>query len=456
MSKILFEPFRIKSVEAITFSTEGERSKWIQEAGYNLFNLSSDQILIDLLTDSGTGAMSDKQWAEMIKADESYAGSRSFFDLESAAKDIFGMEFVLPVHQGRAAEHLFFSTVLKKGDIVPSNSHFDTTLANIEAAGATGVNLLCLEGQDPFAYAPFKGNIDIAKLESLLRSDGEKIPLVIMTITNNTAGGQPVSLSNIAQAAEIAHRHKKLFVIDACRFAENSYFIKKREEKFQDVSPIDIAREIFSHADVVTFSGKKDALSNIGGLLCLRDEKLVNKLKTCLIVTEGFPTYGGLAGYSMAAMAQGLKEVLDEKYLEYRLRTVEWMVEKLERADIPVVVPAGGHAVYIDSARLYPHIKRDELPGISLCVALYVKGGIRSCELGTVAFGKRDINGKLISPPLELVRLAIPRRMYTEAHMGYVVECLLEISTVRDSARGYRFVEEFEILRHFRSTFAPL
>lgn len=456
MSDILFEPFRIKSVESMPISTPEERQRWIAAAGFNMFNLRSEQVMIDLLTDSGTVAMSDQQWAEMIRADEAYAGSRTFFDLENTARNIMGLEFVLPVHQGRAAEHLFFSTILKGGEIIPSNSHFDTTLANIQDQGATGINLLCREGLLPFEPAPFKGNMDLEQLESLLLSRGKEIPLVMMTITNNTAGGQPVSLGNIRSAAEIAHRHGKMFVIDACRFAENSYFIKRREPGYTNRSPLEIAQEIFSHADAVTFSGKKDALSNIGGLLCLRDADLVDRLKTRLLVTEGFPTYGGLAGYSMAAMAQGLREVLDERYLQYRLRTIEWMVERLANAGIPVLVPAGGHAVYLESSRFFPHIPQEHLPGIALTVELYIKAGVRSCELGTVAFGTRDTAGRLIPPPLDLVRLAIPRRTYTEAHMGHVVDSLKEIYAGREQVKGFQYQKEYEVLRHFRSTFLPV
>ena len=437
----------------MSISTPQERQKWIAAAGFNMFNLRSEQVMIDLLTDSGTVAMSDQQWAEMIRADEAYAGSKTFFELEGVAKNIMGMEFVLPVHQGRAAEHLLFSTLLKGGELIPSNSHFDTTLANIQDQGAEGINLLCPEGLQTFEHHPFKGNMDLEKLESVLAREGHRIPLVMMTITNNTAGGQPVSLENIAGASKIARRYNKMFVLDACRFAENAYFIKRREAGCADLSPLEISRKMFALADAATFSGKKDALSNIGGLLCLRDAELVDRLKTRLLVTEGFPTYGGLAGYSMAAMAQGLREVLDERYLHYRLRTIEWMVERLEQAGIPVLVPAGGHAVYLESSRFFNHIPQEQFPGIALTTALYIKAGVRSCELGTVAFGKRDATGRLVPPPLDLVRLAIPRRTYTEAHMGHVVECLKDIYAEREQARGFRFLKEYDVLRHFRSTF---
>lgn len=456
MEKIVFEPFRIKSVEMMPFSSVEERRAWITAAGFNMFNLTSDQVMFDLLTDSGTVAMSDLQWAEMIKADESYAGSRNFRELESKARELTGMEYIIPVHQGRAAEHLFFSTVLKGGEIIPSNSHFDTTLANIQDCKAHGINLLCAEGLKVFEKSDFKGNMDLAKLEDLLKREGAKIPLVMMTITNNTAGGQPVSLSNIEQASKIAKKYGKVFVIDACRFAENAYFNKLRESSCKSLSASAIARKIFDLADVMTFSGKKDALSNIGGLLCLRDAELVDRLKNRLLVTEGFPTYGGMAGYSMAAMSQGLSEVLDERYLAYRLRTIEWMVERLESAGVPVLVPSGGHAIYLESSKFLPHIPKQELPGIALCSELYIRGGIRSCELGTVAFGTRDTNGKLIPPDLDLLRLAIPRRTYTEAHMGYVVETLKQIYTERSKLKGFKFEKEYPVMRHFRSTFAPL
>ncbi len=456
MKSILFEPFRIKSIEPMPMSTPDERRGWIQEAGYNLFALKSHQVMIDLLTDSGTTAMSDRQWAEMLRADESYAGSQSFLDLEATVRGLTGMEFVLPVHQGRAAEHLLFSTILKGGEIVPSNSHFDTTLANIEDRQAEARNLLCPEGLLAFEEHPFKGNMDLGKLESLLVESGSKIPVVMMTITNNTAGGQPVSLANIEGASTIARKYKKPFILDACRFAENAMFIKKREASCANLSPREIAQRMFACADAMTFSGKKDALSNIGGLLCLRDPELVDRLKTRLIVTEGFPTYGGLAGYSLAAMNQGLKEVLDERYLTYRLRTIEWMVERLVESKIPVLVPAGGHALYLESSKFFPDIPREQFPGITLATELYVRGGIRACELGTVAFGKRGPDGKLKLPPLDLVRLAIPRRCYTEAHMGYVIEVLRDLHANRKGPRGFRFKKEYAVMRHFRSTFEPM
>lgn len=453
IGNIVFEPFKIKSVEPLPLTSAEERQKWIKSAGFNVFALKSNQVTIDLLTDSGTSAMSDRQWAEMIRADESYAGSRNFVELEETVQELTGMPYVIPVHQGRAAEHLLFSTLLKGGEIIPSNGHFDTTQANIEDCGASAVNLPIVEALDPFLEYPFKGNLCISKLEELLQEKEAQIPIVMLTITNNTGGGQPVSLENIEAVAKIAKKYKKLFIIDACRFAENSFFIKIREEGYADKTPKQIAQKIFSLCDAITFSGKKDAISNIGGLLCFRDQQLAEELKNRLIITEGFPTYGGLAGYSLAAMNQGLKEVLVEDYLSYRLRTVSWTAERLIESGIPVVRPAGGHAIYIEAAKFFDHISRQHLPGIALTTAMYELGGIRGCELGTVAFGKRDEKGEHIFPALDLVRLAFPRRVYTEAHMGYVVECIKHIYNSRASYSGFEFEQEYKVLRHFRSTF---
>ncbi|MBX7143094.1 MAG: tryptophanase [Oligoflexia bacterium] len=455
-SAVHFEPFKIKSVEPLPASSASERESWIRTAGYNVFSLTSSQVIIDLLTDSGTSAMSDKQWAEMMKADESYAGSRSFIELEDTARKLTGMDYIIPVHQGRAAEHLLFPRLLKSGQKVLSNGLFDTTLANIQAVGAQGVNLRCKEACDPFALAPFKGNIDLEQLQATLSSEGEKAALVVMTITNNTGGGQPVSLSNLQEAARITHAAGKLLVLDACRFAENSMLIKQREAGFDNLAVREIASRCFACADAVTFSGKKDALANIGGLLCLRDHAISEDIKASMLVVEGFPTYGGLAGYSLAAMNQGLHEVLDERYLAYRLRTIDWMVERLAALGVPVIQPAGGHAVYIEASRFYPHIPREQFPGIALTTDLYIEGGIRGCELGSVAFGFRDKNGKHVLPPLDLVRLAIPRRVYTEAHMGYVVEVLASLYRQSGAARGFEFSEEYTVLRHFRSKFRRL
>lgn len=354
--------------------------------------------MIDLLTDSGTTAMSDQQWAAMMTADVAYAGSSSFYDLEQEARELTGMEYIIPVHQGRAAEHLLFSTIIKPGEIVPSNGHFDTTLANIQDQKADGINLTIEQSTDPFLLHPFKGNMDTAKLRSFLEKNEMRVPCIMLTITNNVGGGQPVSLENMQEVAQIAKEFRKPFIIDACRFAENAYLIKKRESACSKLTVKEITKKIFCLADAITFSAKKDGLVNIGGLLCLRDSELADRLKQRLLLTEGFPTYGGLAGYSLAAMGQGLREVLDEKYLEYRIRSIEWMVEKLVNAKIPVVQPAGGHAVYIESATFFPKISRKDLPGIALTTELYIRGGIRACELGTVAFGKRDDKGQLTHP----------------------------------------------------------
>ncbi len=453
MSEIIFEPFRVKVVEPIRISTEEERKVWLADAGYNMFGLRAEQVMIDLLTDSGTSAMSHKQWASLHEGDESYAGARSFFDLEAVAQDVFKKPFIIPVHQGRAGEHLVFSILVNPGDIVPSNTHFDTTGANIEDRGGIPFNFPIKESLQISQYHPFKGNMDVEKLEALLDTDGGKVPFVMLTITNNTGGGQPVSMENIEAVHAVCSKHKKPLIIDACRFAENAYFIKHREEGYEHWSPKEIAQKIFSYAAVITFSGKKDALVNIGGLVCLDDEELTERLKNRLIVTEGFATYGGLAGRDLAAMAQGLQEVLEVDYLKYRVRTIEWMVERLEKKDVPVVIPAGGSALYIDSGSFFPHIPPEHYPGIALVNELYLSGGIRSAELGNVAFGKRNEKGEDIFPPLDFVRFAFPRRVYTEAHAGYVVERILELFEKRESISGWEFDKEAPVMRHFRSTF---
>lgn len=456
MSKILFEPFRIKVVEPINVSTIEQRHDWIQRAGYNMFNLKSEEVMIDLLSDSGTSAMSQEQWSSLQSGDEAYAGSKSFYELEAVAKDIFQKTYVIPVHQGRAGEHLVFSVLVKRGMKIPSNSHFDTTAANIMDNNGQPLNIPIPAAAFPRKYHPFKGNMDTDRLEKLLKEDGAAVPFVMLTITNNTGGGQPVSLENAKAVQEICRRYKKPLVIDACRFAENSFFIKSREPGYQNWSVKEIAQEMLKLANIVTFSGKKDALTNIGGLVCLDDGELAEKLKNRLIVTEGFPTYGGLAGRDMAAMAQGLREVVHEDYLQYRLRTIEWTVERLDSKGIPVVIPAGGHAFYIDAGEFFSHIPPNQFPGITLTAEAYMRGGIRGVELGNVAFGSRDANGKDVFPPLDLVRFAMPRRVYTEAHMGYVTDILTEVYQERNSMRGYRFTYEAPVMRHFRSTFAPV
>ncbi len=451
----IFEPFRIKVVEPIRISTETERGKWLKEAGYNLFNLHAEQVMIDLLTDSGTSAMSQEQWSAIFSGDESYAGSRSFYELENVAKDLFAKEIIIPVHQGRAGEHMLFSTLVKSGHRVPSNGHFDTTAANIADNGGEAVNLPSPESREPERAFPFKGNIDLAALREFLTANEAAVPFVLLTITNNFGGGQPVSLANIKAAHALCREFGKPLFLDACRFAENAYLIKLREKEYSSWSAKEIAQEIFRLADVVTFSGKKDALVNIGGLVCLNDRVLGEKLKNRLIVTEGFATYGGLAGRDLAAMAQGLREVVDEHYLHYRIRTIEWMVERLLDQKIPVIVPAGGHGIYLDAARFLSHLVKDDLPGIALAAELYLKGGIRGAELGNVAFGRKNEQGENVYPPLDLVRLAMPRRVYTEAHAGYVVEKIVAIFQRREKIGGYRFEVEAPVMRHFRSTFAP-
>ncbi|MCB0322853.1 MAG: tryptophanase [Bdellovibrionales bacterium] len=455
-SEIIFEPFRIKVVEPIRLSTEDERRQWLADAGYNVFLLRSEQVVIDLLTDSGTAAMSQEQWAALQAGDESYAGSKSYFELEAVAQELFQKRVIIPVHQGRAGEHLVFHELIERGAVVPSNGHFDTTAANVRDRGGTPLNLPCAAASQLRTSAPFKGDIDLPALKALLESHHEQIPFVLMTITNNTGGGQPVSFANLSAVKELCTEFRKPLIIDGCRFAENAYFIKMREHGFADESPKAIAQRVFALADIVTFSGKKDALSNIGGLVCLYDEELAERLKNRLVVTEGFSTYGGLAGRDLAAMAQGLREVVEPSYLHYRIRTIEWMVERLDRAKVPVLIPAGGHGLYIDAAAFFTHLSPEQFPGIALVNELYLRGGIRAVELGNVAFGSTDESGKPQFPPHDLVRLAMPRRVYTEAHAGYVVEIILSLFRQATQVRGYRFVKEAPVLRHFRSTFAPL
>lgn len=455
LSDIVFEPFRIKVVEPIEISGADDRRSWLEEAGYNVFNLPARRVMIDLLTDSGTSAMSNHQWSALQSGDESYAGSESFYELEACAQDLFCKRFIIPVHQGRAGEHLLFSTLLKAGDIVPSNGHFDTTAANIEDNQARALSLPVPEAKDLHTYHSFKGNIHLEALENLLNKQSAQIPFVMISVTNNTGGGQPVSFENIQAVKKLCEKHGKNLVLDACRFAENAAFIQQREKGFANEPAKEIAQKIFRLADSITFSGKKDAFSNIGGLVCLDDEVLAEKLKNRLIVTEGFATYGGLAGRDLAAMAQGLREITDESYLAYRLRTVEWMVERLRAKNVPVLFPAGGHGVYLDAAAFFPHIKPEHLPGITLINELYCRGGIRGVELGNVAFGTRNDDGTQSFPDLDLVRLALPRRVYTEAHMGYVVENVIALFQSRDSCRGYEFETEAPVMRHFRSSFKP-
>jgi len=456
-TKTIIEPFKIKSVERIKFTTKEEREKILKDAGYNPFLIHADDVLIDLLTDSGTSAMSSKQWAGIMDGDESYAGSKSFFRFEEAVNKITGMKNIIPTHQGRAAEKILFSIVGGPGKFIPNNTHFDTTRANVEFTGAEAVDLLNEKGKHPEIRADFKGNMDVEKLESFIKEKGkENIPVCMLTITNNSGGGQPVSIQNIKDVKEVCKKYNIPLFIDACRFAENSFFIKKREKGFAGKSLLEIAQEIFSYADGVTMSAKKDGLANIGGFLAMNDPDLAMKCRNLLIVTEGFPTYGGLAGRDLEAVAQGLEEVLDEHYLNYRIRSVEYLGEKLVTAGVPIIEPPGGHAIYIDAKRFLPGIKLEEFPGQSIVCALYMEGGIRSVEIGSVMFGKYDKNGKLIPPPMELVRLAIPRRVYTQSHIDYVLEIILEVFKNRNLLKGYKIIYEAPMLRHFTARFEQL
>lgn len=455
--KTIIEPFRIKMVEPIRMTTRRERELILEKAGYNPFLIPAEACLIDLLTDSGTAAMSTDQWAGMMRGDESYAGSRSFYRFESVAKSLTGMRHILPTHQGRAAERILFSLVAGRDKIIPSNTHFDTTRANVEFEGARAVDLLCPEGAESSLRAPFKGNIDLAALRRLLDEVGpERVPLVMLTVTNNAAGGQPVSMANIRATRDIARAYKIPLFLDACRFAENAWFIKQREKGYEETSLTDIAREMFSYADGCTMSAKKDALANIGGFLGINDDDLASRARSMLILTEGFPTYGGLAGRDLEAIAQGLIEVLDEDYMRYRIRSVEFLGEHLLAAGVPIVEPPGGHAIYVDAGRFLPHIPPHEFPGQALVCALYLEGGIRAVEIGSVMFGKRGPRGEFLPARNELVRLAIPRRVLTQSHVEYVVEVFVEIQKRRDEIRGLRFTRESSILRHFTSTFEPV
>jgi tryptophanase len=452
----IIEPFRIKSIEPIEMSTPEQREAWLAEAGYNLFKLPADRVLIDLLTDSGTAAMSAAQWGAVMVGDESYAGARSWFRFEGAVRRVFGFPHVVPTHQGRAAERILFSCMVKPGDMVPNNTHFDTTRANIEYLGGEAVDLPCAEAVDPTTDEPFKGNMDIDALAKLLADHADAIPLIMLTITNNTSGGQPVSLANIRAVAELARRFGKPFYLDACRFAENAWLIKQREDGYADVPVPQLAREVFSYADGCTMSAKKDGLANIGGFLCTRDPSLAAREKDLLILTEGFPTYGGLAGRDLEAIALGLEEVLHEDYLRYRIVSTAYVVNHLHGEGVPVVRPAGGHAVYLDAGRFLPHVPPLQYPGQSLAVELYRHAGIRGVEIGTVMAGRDPATGDERPARLELVRLAIPRRVYTQSHMDYVVEAVLEVFQRRESLPGYRITEEPPFLRHFSATFAPI
>ena len=455
--KTIIEPFKIKSVEPIRFTTREERENLLVKAGYNPFMLHSDDVLIDLLTDSGTSAMSAKQWAGIMEGDESYAGSKSFYRFEEAVNKITHMKHIIPTHQGRAAEKILFSVVGGKGKYVPNNTHFDTTRANVEFTGAEAVDLLTEIGKHPEIRADFKGNMDVEKLELFIKQTGsENIPLCMMTVTNNSGGGQPVSMQNIRDVKAICKKYNIPLFLDACRFAENAYFIKKREPGYEDKSVLEIAQEMFSYADGATMSAKKDALVNIGGFLALNDENLAMECRNLLIVTEGFPTYGGLAGRDLEAVAQGLEEVVDEHYLEYRIKSVEYLGNKLIDAGVPIIEPPGGHAVYIDAKRFLPDMPPDKYPGQSIVCELYLEGGVRAVEIGSVMFGKYDKNKKLIPAMMELVRMAIPRRVYTQSHVDYLVEIIIEVFNSRHKLKGYEITYEAPMLRHFTARFKPI
>lgn len=452
----IIEPFRIKSVEPIAMSTPEQRDGWLAEAGYNLFAIPADRVVIDLLTDSGTAAMSAAQWGALMAGDESYAGARSWYRFESTVRRVFGFEHVVPTHQGRAAERILFGCTVRPGDVVPNNAHFDTTRANVEVLGGRAVDLPCAEAADPTTDAPFKGDMDVEALEKLLADDPSVVPLVMLTITNNTGGGQPVSMANIRAVSEVAHRFGKPLYLDACRFAENAWFIRLREPGYADVPVPEIVREMFSYADGCTMSAKKDALVNIGGFLCTRDPSLARRERDLLVLSEGFPTYGGLAGRDLEAIAVGLDEVLEEDYLRYRCVSTAYVVDHLHAAGVPVLRPAGGHAVYLDAGRFLPHVPALEYPGQALAVELYRHAGIRGCEIGTVMAGRDPVTREERPARIELVRLAIPRRVYTQSHMDYVVEAVVEVFQRRHAIGGYRIVDEPEVLRHFTARFAPL
>jgi tryptophanase len=453
----IIEPFRIKSVEPIYFNTQEERSTILEKAFYNPFLIQSTDVLIDLLTDSGTSAMSSNQWAGMMQGDESYAGSPSFFRFEETIQKITGMPLVIPTHQGRAAEKILFSILGGKGKYFVSNTLFDTTRANIEFSGAEGIDLICEEGKYPSIPAPFKGNMDTVAFTNFIAEKGAaNIPLCMITVTNNSGGGQPVSMQNIKEVKKICKENNIPLFIDACRFAENAYFIKLREEGYATVSVREIAKELFSYADGCTMSAKKDAFANIGGFLAMHNENLAQLCRNLLIMTEGFPTYGGLAGRDLEAIAIGLNEVLDEHYLQYRIRSIEYLTNKLMEAEVPVMQPAGGHAVYLDAKAFLSHIPVVQYPGQALVGALYLHGGIRSVEIGSLMFGKYDADNKLVPAALELVRLAIPRRVYTQSHIDYVAEVIIEVFNNRKNIKGLTIIEEAPMLRHFTAKLKPI
>jgi len=440
--RTIIEPFRIKSVEPIRWTQRADRERFLQAAHYNLFLLPADDVLIDLLTDSGTGAMSIYQWGAIMEGDESYAGSRSYIRFRDSVQSIFGYRHVIPTHQGRAAERILFSTILKPGDVVPNNTHFDTTRANVEATGAEALDLVIPEGKQPGLIHPFKGNMDVSALaETISRVGPKRIPLVMLTITNNSGGGQPVSMANARAVSELCHSHGIPLYFDACRFAENSYFIKLREHGYENRTPKQIAQEMFALGDGCTMSAKKDGMANIGGFLCTNNDILAQQEKDLLILTEGYPTYGGLAGRDLEAIAVGLQEACDEDYLRYRIASTAYLGNHLAEEGIPIVMPPGGHAVYLDARGFLPHIPLSQFPGVALAAELYLEGGIRSVEIGGLMFGK--------AAKMDLVRLAIPRRTYTQSHIDYVIEVITEVWQHRDQIRGLRLTYEPPFLRHF-------
>lgn len=448
------EPYRIKSIERIRQISRDEREQIIKEAKFNIFKIRAEDIYIDFLTDSGTSAMSDNQWAGLLTGDESYAGCRNYYRFEETVRSITGFKHIIPAHQGRAAEHLMFSTLIKPGDKIPSNNHFDTTRANIEYRKAEAADLVIEEGKDPSADHPFKGNIDIERLEDFIKENGPgKIPFGMLTITNNSGGGQPVSLENIKKTSEILHKHGIRLILDACRYAENCYFIKLREKGQSDRSVRDIAREVFSYADGCTMSAKKDGLANIGGFIGTNDDNLHEKITNAMILVEGFRTYGGLAGRDLEAVARGLEEALDEEYLAHRVNQIKSFGELLIEAGIPIVTPTGGHAVFVDAATLLPEFPREQYPGWALSVALYREGGIRACEIGGIVFGKKSEGGREVYPPLELVRLAVPRRVYTESHFRFAASIFKKIADNKSGVRGLKIIYEPKYLRHFTVEF---
>jgi tyrosine phenol-lyase len=456
--KFMPEPWRVKVVEPIRLPPSEERERRLEEAGFNLFMVPSEAVFIDLFTDSGTSAMSDNQWAGMMRGDEAYAGARNFYHLEETVREVFGFPYMVPVHQGRVAENLLFSHLVKPGSVVPNNNHFDTTRANVEVNGGEAVDLVIAEGRDPAAEHPFKGNVDLRRLRELFETTPrERIPLAMLTLTNNSGGGQPVSLANVRATSELCREFGVPFYLDACRFAENAWFIQQREEGQGDRSVAEIAREVFSLADGCTMSAKKDGLANIGGFLASRDPGLIEAIKQRMVVIEGFPTYGGLAGRDLEAVSRGLREVLDEEYLRYRVGQIEAFGRALDAAGIPRVRPTGGHAVYLDAKRFLPDVSPERFPAQALVIGLYRAGAVRGVEIGSVMFGHDDLEtGEPVFAPMELVRLAVPRRVYTNSHLKYVVEVLEEIRDHRDRLRGLELTYQAPVLRHFTARFREI